>query len=410
MKRSKRLAAFAAAGALVLFASACSSTSTSSSSGSNSDALAGASSAAGSALNFFFINAQGSTTGPSYPEVTQAAQAAASYVNSIGGVSGHPIKLQTCYTDETPAQTTNCANQAIAAKPIAVVLGTDADDNDILSVTQRAGLPMFANGAFTTQALTATSNSYIVDSYASADLLAYANLLKQEQVKTAAIIFDNNPAGVGVVDASVPGFTAKGVTLHKVPVPYPSPDLTPTFSTLQSSKPGAVIVLADSITCAAAMKAALEVGYRGKLLLGTPACATSAGEQAADALAPGQVLIGGQSLSLNSSDTDVRTYLSEMKQYAPSVSTADNLAVSGFQTIMDLFAVLKKAQDSGSVTTNSLESALASGTFHQFMFGSSATFKCDHTAMPTAPALCSVTAVIGDYEGGKLTNVTTANS
>jgi branched-chain amino acid transport system substrate-binding protein len=406
LTRSRGLAAFAAAGALVLSATACASSGGSSSS---SDAPAGTTAATGSALNFFFINAQGSTTGPSYPEVTEAAQAAVSYVNAAGGVSGHPIKLQICFTDETPAQTTNCANQAVAAKPIAVVLGTDADDNDILSVTQRADIPMFANGAFTTEALTATSNSYIVDSYASADLLAYAELLKQEQVKTAAIIFDNDPAGVGVVDASVPGFTANGVTLHKVPVPYPSPDLTPAFSTLQSSKPGAVIVLADPITCAAAMQAALEVGYKGKILLGTPSCETSAGEQAADALAPGQVLVGGQSISLSSSDADVQTYLSAMKKYAPSVSTADELAVSGFQTIMDLFGVLKKAQASGSVTTDSVKNALAVGTFHQFMFGPSATFKCDHAAMPTSPALCSVTAVIGDYEGGSMTNIMTFN-
>ena len=66
-------------------------------------------------------------SGPvTFPEVSEAEQAAVSYINEyLGGIGGHPIKIVTCATDGQPSTSARCANQMLNEQPVAILGGAD---------------------------------------------------------------------------------------------------------------------------------------------------------------------------------------------------------------------------------------------------------------------------------------------
>src|SRR6201992_4231674 len=128
MTRSRWLGAAAAMVASGLLAAGCGSRSSSSSSSSGSSGgsttAASAATTTATASSFSFGTAKKATgspyvfgmindeTGPvTFPEARQGAVAAMQYVNNyLGGINGHPIQIDNCVGDGTPAGTARCAN------------------------------------------------------------------------------------------------------------------------------------------------------------------------------------------------------------------------------------------------------------------------------------------------------------
>jgi len=136
--RARPVAVVAALAACGLIAAACSSSGGSGSSGASSAApssagtqsasttanLGTAHPATGSPVVFGLLNL---LSGPvTFPEVSEAEQAAAAYANQyLGGIGGHPIKIVTCATDGQPATSARCANQLLNDHPVAILGGAD---------------------------------------------------------------------------------------------------------------------------------------------------------------------------------------------------------------------------------------------------------------------------------------------
>ncbi|HET9966711.1 MAG TPA: ABC transporter substrate-binding protein, partial [Streptosporangiaceae bacterium] len=123
-----------------LVAAGCSSSGSGSSTSGSSTAAAGSTSAAsqgaagsvfgipkkatGSPYVFGMINDE--TGAVTFPEARQGAIAAMNYVNDyLGGINGHPIQIESCTGDGTPATAARCANQLVASKPIAILGAAD---------------------------------------------------------------------------------------------------------------------------------------------------------------------------------------------------------------------------------------------------------------------------------------------
>jgi branched-chain amino acid transport system substrate-binding protein len=76
--------------------------------------------ATGTPYVFGMINDE--TGAVTFPEARQGAIAAANYVNNyLGGINGHPIVIDNCTGDGTPATAARCANQLVAKHPIAIL-------------------------------------------------------------------------------------------------------------------------------------------------------------------------------------------------------------------------------------------------------------------------------------------------
>src|ERR1700728_3337538 len=131
--RARPVAVLAAIAACGLLAAGCgSSGSSGSSSASSAPATASAPGstssaslgtphpATGSPVVFGLLNL---LSGPvTFPEVSEGEQAAAQYVNTyLGGINGHPIKIDVCATDGTPATSARCANQLLNDHPVAIL-------------------------------------------------------------------------------------------------------------------------------------------------------------------------------------------------------------------------------------------------------------------------------------------------
>ena len=72
-----------------------------------------------------------------FPEARQGAIAAANYVNNyLGGINGHPIQIDNCVGDGTPATAARCANELVAKHPIAILGAAD--------VGAPASIPVYA--------------------------------------------------------------------------------------------------------------------------------------------------------------------------------------------------------------------------------------------------------------------------
>jgi branched-chain amino acid transport system substrate-binding protein len=147
--RARPAAAVAALAACGLMAAACSSSGGGGSGASSTPSSAGTQSASttanlgmahpasGSPVVFGLLNL---LSGPvTFPEVSEAEQAAASYANQyLGGIGGHPIKVVTCATDGQPATSARCANQLLNDHPVAILGGADTGAPGAIPVWQRA--------------------------------------------------------------------------------------------------------------------------------------------------------------------------------------------------------------------------------------------------------------------------------
>jgi branched-chain amino acid transport system substrate-binding protein len=171
----------------------------------------------------------------------------------------------------------------------------------------------------------------------------------------------------------------------------------------------AVLLIADPTTCGAAFTAAKSLAFNKDFY--TPVeCNSDANDKLVSGLS--QKVYNQQiSESLeDTSDPDVTAYKQASKDAKVDDSTANNqFTISGFQTVMNVYATAKKAAAAGDVSSAGLVKAVKAGGIHQFLMGADTTFTCDGTALPALPALCSLNTLIGTWKGTDVTDVKPIN-
>jgi branched-chain amino acid transport system substrate-binding protein len=131
------VASLAAIAAAALAVAACSSSSssspgtaaaaaTASSGASSATGTSGASSTAtGSPIDVGLVTSLTSTTLAPYPQVAVAQKAAIAYINSTGGVNGHPLVANQCDDQDQANVAASCASAAVRSGDVAIVGGTE---------------------------------------------------------------------------------------------------------------------------------------------------------------------------------------------------------------------------------------------------------------------------------------------
>ncbi|MCW3028258.1 MAG: putative lipoprotein [Solirubrobacterales bacterium] len=139
------LAATALAG-VTLAACGSSSKSSSTSSSSSSASSASESSAAkptGTPIKTFTITTIHAQKVPEYAAVHDTAKAYEKWINSHGGINGHPLEVTVCDDRGEPTQATKCAREGIEAGDVAGVGSFSFFGAAIVPVLQRAGTAWF---------------------------------------------------------------------------------------------------------------------------------------------------------------------------------------------------------------------------------------------------------------------------
>ena len=231
MRRHRWLASIAAVAAMGLFAAGCGSSSSSSSSSaaaSSSPAAASSSSsggstaassavlgtpkkATGSPYVFGMINDE---TGPvTFPEARAGAQAAASYVNDyLGGINGHPIQIDNCVSDASPATSARCANELIAKKPIAILGAADVGAPATIPIYAHANLAYLGGIPFTPVPEVAPNSIQFWSVSVGDNAAAAVYAAKTLGVKSVALMYFDNPQGKSHPRILPPVFKAAGIT------------------------------------------------------------------------------------------------------------------------------------------------------------------------------------------------------
>ena len=403
MKRLRWLSVTAAA-VLALTAAGCSSSSSSSSSTPSSGSTTAAASssvfgtpkkATGSPYVFGMINDE--TGAVTFPEARQGSIAAVQYVNNyLDGINGHPIVIDACTGDGTPATAARCANQLVAAHPLAILGAADVGAPASIPIYAHANLAYLGGIPFTPVPMTAPNSiqfwSVSVGDNAAAAVYAGQTL----HVKSVAIVYFNNPQGASLLPQITPVFKAAGVTtIHDIPLSPTSPDPSPQAALVESS--GAQLAYIDVPNgCGNVLKALKTVGYTGKLM-GIDPCGAPPVIAAAAGGANG-MYIASPFLLQSGSSTQAQLFQAAMKKWAAPGTLIDSISTAGFATVMNVQQVLSTI--SGTPTTASILAAFKAGTHQNFL---SHAYTCNGQALKGAPAICSDYYLMNQVQNGTIT-------
>ncbi len=393
-----------AAAVLALTAAGCSSGSSSSSSTPSSGSTTAAASssvfgtpkkATGSPYVFGMINDE--TGAVTFPEARQGAIAAADYVNNyLGGINGHPIVIDACTGDGTPATAARCANQLVAAHPMAILGAADVGAPASIPIYQHANLAYLGGIPFTPVPAIA-SNSIQFWSVSVGDNAAAAVYAgKTLGVKSVAIIYFSNPQGESLLPQITPVFKAAGVTtIHDIPLSPTSPDPSPQAALVESS--GAELAYVDVPNgCGNVLKALKTVGYTGKIM-GIDPCGAPPVIAAAAGGANGMYIASPFLLQTGTSQ-QAQLFQAAMKKWAAPGTLIDSISTAGFATVMNVQQMLSTI--SGTPTTATILAAFKSGTHPNFL---SHAYTCNGQAMKGAPAICNDYYLMNQIQNGVLT-------
>jgi branched-chain amino acid transport system substrate-binding protein len=351
--------------------------------------------ATGSPYVFGMINDE--TGAVTFPEARQGAIAAVDYVNNyLGGINGHPIQIDSCTGDGTPATAARCANQLVADHPLAILGAADVGAPASLPIYQHAGLAYLGGIPFTPVPQTAP-NSVQFWSVSVGDNLAAATYAgKTLGVKSVAIIYFSNAQGESILPQITPVFKAAGVTTVKdIPLSPTAPDPTSQAALVESS--GVQLVYVDVPNgCGNVLKALKGVGFTGKIM-GIDPCGAPPVIAAASGGANGMYI--ASPFQLQSGDSaQAKLFLAALQKWAAPGSLVDSISTAGFATVMNVQQVLSTI--SGTPTTAQILAAFKSGTHDNFL---SHPYTCNSEALKGATAICNDYYLMNQIQGGSLT-------
>src|SRR5260370_29758469 len=292
-----------AAAVLALTAAGCSSSSSSSSSSSGSSSTPASGSTTTAASSSVFGTPKNATGSPyvfgmindetgavTFPEARQGAIAAVDYVNNyLDGINGHPIVIDACTGDGTPATAARCANQLVAAHPLAILGAADVGAPASLPIYQHADLAYRGGIPFTPVPETATNSVQFWSVSVGDNAAAAVYAGKTPSLQSVALIYFSNPQGESLLPQITPVFKAAGITTIKdIPLSPTSPDPSPQAALVESS--GAQLAYVDVPNgCGNVLKALKAVGFSGKTV-GIHPCGAPPGIAAAAGGASGMYI------------------------------------------------------------------------------------------------------------------------
>jgi branched-chain amino acid transport system substrate-binding protein len=351
--------------------------------------------ATGTPYVFGMINDE--TGAVTFPEARQGSIAAVDYVNNyLDGINGHPIQIDSCIGDGTPATAARCANQLVADHPIAILGAADVGAPASIPIYAHANLAYLGGIPFTPVPETAANSIQFWSVSVGDNAAAAVYAGKKLGVTSVAIIYFSNAQGESILPQITPTLKAAGVTkITDVPLSPTSPDPSPQAALVEGS--GAQLAYVDVPNgCGNVLKALKSVGYSGKIMgidpCGAPPVITAAagGANGMYIASPFQLQSGGSA--------QAQLFMAAMKQYAAPGTLVDSISTAGFATVMNVQQVLSTIK--GTPTTAEILAAFKTGTHPNFL---SHPYTCNGQALKGAAAICNDNYLMNQIENGALT-------
>lgn len=340
-----------------------------------------------------FINMEGAPAG-SFPEAALGARAAVAHVNDdLGGIGHRPLKLVSCTTDGTPESSQGCAQEVLAAKPVAVVGGVDLGSNASVHVVVDAGVP-YVTGSPTLGAELTTDGVFAFTGGTAAELLGIGDyLIERRHVRRIHVLHEDLPGLLNTaISAAGDIFRAKKVAVKLVAEKGDAADFAPAVTAATAGDPDAIVVVFPAQACARVLQAAQALGVRAQLYL-PGACATpgvvAAGRQDRTFFASGYLPVGATG---GGADAEVFRARVPQGQRSP-------VSEAAFSTILNLAALMGE----GAVDPTALGDALDVTRDQPNVLAHP--YTCDGMQLPLLRAVCNSNIRLLQYRNGAFTDV-----
>jgi branched-chain amino acid transport system substrate-binding protein len=332
-----------------------------------------------------WVNQQGGALG--YPNSTTGAEAAVEYVNNyLGGIGGHPLKLDTCYVVSSEQEGNTCGLQLTNNDDVrAVLYGTLLVGDQSFQAVNAGQKPiLMANSINATDA--SGKNVFVYNgnpmSFFGGTAAYVHSVLK---AKSVAVIYPQNSQSIGGVAALKAALESVGVSLTAVGFDPSTTNLTSAALAAGALTADVVLPLvSDPPGCIAAAKAMSTLGVQKPVISIGTFCFGPAVAQGLGGSAPNWTQLSSQTNVLDTSEADVSAYLAESAKVglASDVQTDSNAALA-WSLVMTATRFLN---DGGGVSATAQTIATQAKAFTGPMLLGSAAVKCGGTS--SAPGLC----------------------
>lgn len=399
--RRVRVASLAAIAVVAITASACSSSGSTSSSGSAGSTSTGSGSASSSAtkspIDVGLVTSLTSSSLAPYPQVAVAQKAAIAYINSTGGINGHPLVANQCDDQDQANVAATCAAAAVRSSDVAIVGGTEVFPG-FFSTINTAKLTFTGGLGLIPQELQSPV-SFPVTSVA-AGYFGSGALAVKLGAKAVTIVQCSIPACEGTAQESAAALKIAG---DKVPPKFVTFQLGQAITASDAQQviqqnPDAVLIAAPGPYPQQLMTALRQAGYTGKIINNIGSFDPQAIKTVGNSVADGTYVVSTLHLPTETSIPAVALYNTWMSQTDPSAQK-DELSLLEW-TAMLVFADVAKTLP--TVTRASVLQAYQN-LKTPVNVGTSAPFSVVGSPSPlsSAPQLHSADVMYSEIENGQ---------
>ena len=341
-----------------------------------------------------YINEQGDANPPG-ALASNGAQMAVNYINKeLGGVGGHPLKLDTCYTT-TEEQGTTCADQFLANKSLPLIAtGGVAVGAQSFFNTLAGKIPVI-DGVAVTPFDAVAKNTVILfgdSTHVLGPMGTYATQVLH--AKTASVIY---PETAGITPGALAieaGLKAAGVTVTMAPYPAGSTNLTSVLAAAHASTADMIVPYADAASCVNLAKALQQQGITdAKKIVSAPLCLSGTVVQGLGDF-PKWTYSIASSLFGDTTDPGMPAYEAVTKTYTTPANAPDPWEIVNFGEILTVDKILNQV-GYANITQSSVIAAAKAFKGPQALGAPS----LDCGQFSDAPAVCNDQAQFFEYNG-----------
>lgn len=347
------------------------------------------------------IGVQSLDTGPvAYPQSTYGAKAGEYYINNtLGGINGHPVKLDICSGDGTPETGVKCANHFVSTNVSVVFDAYDGTSVGAMTpILQSAGIPIV--GLLAGQGV-AESAPYGTAFYFSGPLetsaLGMVTVLSKLKKKKASLAVSDGPSSHHYVDDLVKPMGDKlGVEVTAVYTKNDSINFQVLAATELDSKPDvAGLISLPEDGCTGLISALRQSNYKGTIFAGSCSQFVKAlGADAAGAVIQPRLWVPE---SRAHAPKDVQKELDAFAKAMKAVKYEKEQSARSlysFAGLIDLSKIMSGI--SGKITNETVKDAMMKVKDFQTFLGPKVT--CDGKQWPKRPGACSHEAIFFEVQ------------
>jgi branched-chain amino acid transport system substrate-binding protein len=276
---------------------------------------------------------------------TNGAQMAVNYINKeLGGVNGHPLKLDTCFIASAEEEGTGCAQKFLANKNIKVI-ATGGVVIGIQSFFSTLGgkVPVF-DGVAALPVDGAQSNSIVLfgdGTHVLGPMGTYASTVLH--AKTASVIYPNDASDTPGALAVKAGLVAAGVKVTMGPFPPTATDLTGVLTAAGASTADMVVPFVAANQCVNIAKALIKLGITDtKKIVSAPLCLNGQVAQGLGGDFPIWTYSIASSLFGDTSDQGMPAYEAVAAKYTTPADAPDPWEIVDFGQLLTVDKILNE--------------------------------------------------------------------